>query len=45
MKPVDVKGNTYINIDKDVNDKDTKFKVGYHVRITKYKTLLLKAIL
>ena len=28
MKPIDVKDNTYINIDKEVNDKDPKFKVG-----------------
>ena len=35
MKPIDVKDNTYINIDKDVNDKDPKFKVGDHVRISK----------
>ena len=33
MKSVDVKDNTYINIDKEVNDKDPKFKVGDHVRI------------
>ena len=37
MKPIDVKDNTYINIDKEVNDKDPKFKVGDHVRISKYK--------
>ena len=28
MKPIDVKDNTYIIIDKEVNDKDPKFKVG-----------------
>ena len=33
MKPIDVKDNTYIYIDKEVNDKDPKFKVGDHVRI------------
>ena len=27
MKPVDVKGNTYIDFKKKVNDKDPKFKV------------------
>ena len=37
MKPIDVKDNTYINIDKEVNDKDPKFQVGDHVRISKYK--------
>ena len=27
MKPLDVKDNTYINTDKEVNDKDPKFKL------------------
>ena len=35
MKPIDVKDNTYINIDKEANDKDPKFKIGDHVRILK----------
>ena len=39
MKPIDVNDNTYINIDKEVNDKDPKFKVGDHVRISKYKNI------
>ena len=39
MKPIDVKDNTYINFGKEVNDKDPKFKVGYHVRISKYKSI------
>ena len=33
MKPVDVKNNVCINFGKEVNDKDSKFKVGDHVRI------------
>ena len=37
MKPIDVKDNTYINIDKEINNKDPKFKVGARVRISKYK--------
>ena len=37
MKPTDVKDNTYINTNKEVSDKDPKFKVGDHVRISKYK--------
>ena len=37
MKPIDAKDNTYINIDKEVDDKNPKFKVGDHVRISKYK--------
>ena len=40
MKPVDVEDNTYINSmeqhgSKEVDDKDPKFKVGDHVRISK----------
>ena len=42
MKPVNVKNNTYINYKNDVNDKDPKFKVGDHVRITKYKNIFAK---
>ena len=42
MKPVDVKGNTYIDFKKDVNDKDSKFKVGIHVRISEYKNISYK---
>ena len=44
MKPIDVKDNTYINTSKEINNKDPKFKVGDHVRISKYKTFLLKGI-
>ena len=42
MKPIDVKDNTYINIRKEVNNKDSKFKVGDHVRISKYKNIFAK---
>ena len=42
MNPIDVKANTYINIGKEVNDKDPKFKVGDHVSITKYKNVFVK---
>ena len=46
MKPADVKDNTYIDFDKKVNDKDhPKFKVGDHVRISKYKNIFAKDIL
>ena len=34
MKPVDVQDNTYISIGKEVNDKDLKFQVGDHLRIS-----------
>ena len=35
MKRIDVKDNTRINNDKEVNDKNRKFKIGDHVRISK----------
>ena len=42
MKPIDVKDNTYIDFLKKVNDKDPKFKIGDHVRISKYKNIFAK---
>ena len=42
MIPVDVKDNTYIDFDKEVKNKDPKFQVGDHVRISKYKNIFAK---
>ena len=42
MRPIDVKDNTYINIHKEINNKDPKFKVGDRVRISKYKNIFAK---
>ena len=42
MKPADVKDNTYINAGKEINNKDPKFKVGDHVKISKYKNIFAK---
>ena len=42
MRPIDVKDGTYINTGKEVNDKDPKFKVGDHVRISKHKNIFAK---
>ena len=42
MKSIDVKDNTYININKEFNDKDPKFKVADHIRISKYKSIFAK---
>ena len=42
IKPADVKDNTYINADKEINNKDPKFKVGDHIRISKYKNIFAK---
>ena len=42
MKPVDVKDNTYIDFKKEINGRDPKFKIGDHVRISKYKNIFAK---
>ena len=42
MKPIDVKDNTYIDFGKEANNNDPKFKVGDHVRISKYKNIFAK---
>ena len=42
MKPVDVKDNTYIDFKKEINDKNPKFKVCDHVRISKYNNIFAK---
>ena len=42
MKPVDFKDDTNIDFKKEVNNKDPKFKVGDHVRISKYKNIFAK---
>ena len=42
IKPLDVEDNTCIDFEKEVNDKNPKFKVGDHVRISKYKNIFAK---
>ena len=42
MKPTDVKDNTYIDVKREANDKYSKFEVGDHVRISKYKNIFAK---
>ena len=42
MKPADVKDNTYIDFKKEINDKNPKFEVGVHVRISKYNDIFAK---
>ena len=42
MKPVDVKSRTYIDFNVENNDKDPKFEVGDHLRISKYKKNFVK---
>ena len=42
IKHVGVKGNTYIELGKENNDKNPKFKIGDYVRISKYKNTFAK---
>ena len=42
MKPVQVKDDTYIDFKREVNDENPKFKVGDHIRISKYKNIFPK---
>ena len=42
MKPTDVKSNSYAEYNVDSNDKNPKFKIGDHVRISKYKNIFAK---
>ena len=42
MKPIDVKDDMNIDSKKEVSDKDPKFKVGDHVRISKYENVFAK---
>ena len=36
MKPVDAKSSTYIDFNEESNKEDLEFKVGDHVKISKY---------
>ena len=42
MKPIDVTGDSYAEYNENFNKKDPKFKVGDHVRISKYKNIFAK---
>ena len=42
LKPIDVKSNSYAEYNVDSNQKDPKFKVGDHIRISKYKNIFAK---
>ena len=42
MKSVDVKDNAYIEFSKEVDDKNSKFKVGDPIRISKCKSVFAK---
>ena len=42
MKPADVKSITYIDFNVEKNDKDPKYEVGHHIRISKYQNIFAK---
>ena len=42
MKPIDVKSDTFAEYNEESNEKDPKFKVKVHVRISKYKNIFAK---
>ena len=42
MKPIDVKNDSFAKYSDESNEKDLKFKVNDHVRISKYKNIFTK---
>ena len=42
MKPIDVKNDSFAEYNEESNKRDPKVKVGDHVRISKYKSILAK---
>ena len=45
MKSINVTNDSFAECNEDSNKRNPKFKVGDHVRISKYKIILLKDIL
>ena len=43
MKPIDVRDDSFAEYNEEFNEKDPKFKVRDHVRISKYKHFFSKA--
>ena len=42
MKPIDVKNDSFAEYNEESNKKDSKYNVGDHVRISKYKNIFSK---
>ena len=42
MKPIDVTDDSFAEYNEEFNKKGPKFTVGDHLRISKYKNILLK---
>ena len=42
MKPIDVEDDFFAEYNEESNEKDSKFKEGDHVRISKFKNVFTK---
>ena len=42
MKPIDVTDDSYAECNEDFNKNNAKFKIGDHVRVSKYKNIFTK---
>ena len=42
IKPIDVTDDSFAEHNEESNKKDPKFKIGDHVRISKYKNIFAK---
>ena len=42
MKPIHVKNDSFAKYNEKSNEKDPKFKIGHHVRTSKYKNIFAK---
>ena len=42
MKPIDVTNDSYAECNEESNKKSPKYKVGDHIRISKYKSIFAK---
>ena len=42
IKPIELGDDSFTEYNEETNEKDPKFKVGYHVRISMYKNIFAK---
>ena len=42
IKPIDVTNDSFPEYNEESNERDPKFKVGDHVRISKYKNIFAR---
>ena len=41
LKPGNVESKTYLDFNKEIDNKESKFEVGDHVRTSKYKNIFV----